>query len=172
MKGWVKSMTMLVAIVLGSKSDRKIVDESGLIKTLNSMGIECEISYISAHRNPKELVEYVNARRYSVDVFIAAAGMSAALPGAIAAYTGAITPVIGVALPSNEFPNCMDAAISITRMPPGMPVNFTGSGIPGLKNAAISAAQILAVGSEEMKARLNKYITDNTKSAQIRVEDK
>jgi phosphoribosylaminoimidazole carboxylase PurE protein len=163
-------MAALVAIILGSKSDRGIIKESGLINTLESMGIECEISCISAHRNPEELVQYVNAKRNSVDVFIAAAGMSAALPGAIAAYTGALTPVIGVALPSDEFPNCMDAAISITRMPPGVPVNFTGFGVPGLKNAAISAAQIIATNSASTRIALKKYITENTKPAQLCVE--
>ncbi len=159
-----------VAIVLGSESDRKIVDESGLTDTLDVMGIGWEMSYISAHRNSEALMGYVLAGSATVDVFIAAAGMSAALPGAITAICGGITPVIGVPLPSTEFPDCQDAMLSMLRMPPGMPVIVPGIGKSGLKNAAIAAAQILAIGSNDTAGKLCGYMDNTAKPAQQCVE--
>ena len=87
-------MEPYVAIILGSESDRKILDESEMTKDLDAVGIAWEISYISAHRNPRDLEDYVGG--HAITTFIAAAGMSAALPGAIAAITKAVVPVIGV----------------------------------------------------------------------------
>lgn len=156
-----------VAIILGSKSDRDIVDESGLTKVLDAVGIPWEISYISAHRNPRELENYIDG--HAIDVCIAAASMSAALPGAIAAIKR-LVPVIGVPLPSNEFPECQDALLAMVQMPPGMPVLVPGIGKTGLGKAAIAAAQIRAVGSPEASNALDKYLSSNTKKAQLGVD--
>lgn len=160
-------MGSFVAIILGSKSDRSIVDESGLMGVLEILGIPWEISYISAHRNPHDLENYIDS--HAINVCIAAAGMSAALPGAIAAVNR-IVPVIGVPLPSDEFPDCRDALLAMVQMPPGMPVLVPGIKKTGLGKAAIAAAQILAVGSPEVRNALEQYLSSNTKKAQVSVD--
>lgn len=135
-----------VLIVLGSKSDVDVGKKAASV--LDDFGIDHKMVVASAHRTPdhlKELVTNSDAR-----VFIAVAGLSAALPGTIAAYT--IKPVIGV--PVSGKIN-LDAVLSVVQMPPGVPVAAVG--LDRGDNAALLAAQILALGDEELTARLQEH---------------
>lgn len=166
-------MDAFVSVILGSESDRQIVDDSGMLKVFDEVGIEYEMSYISAHRNPKELGEYVRRVLGKAKVFICAASMAAALPGAVAAETGGDIPVIGVPLPSREYPDGMDAVLAMLRMPPGRPVLVVGPGKAGLKNAALAACQIMVNTRDVPIDRAHEFYTyqDQTnKPAQIRVD--
>lgn len=125
---------MSVQIVLGSKSDMKVAEKA--TDVLKELGIKYRISIASAHRTP-ELVEKLVAEA-DAEVFVAIAGLSAALPGAIAARTN--RPVIGV--PVSGALN-LDAILSVVQMPPGIPVAAVG--LDRGDNAAILAAQILAL---------------------------
>lgn len=138
--------TVLVAIILGSESDRAIFDESKMAEILGWFEVSYEGSYISAHRNLLELEAYCeDVVRRGAQLFIAAASMAAALPGTITAILAAkriIRPVIGVPLPTPEFPDAHDATLSMLRMPPGMPVATCGIGKAGFRNAAVLASDI------------------------------
>lgn len=156
-----------VVIILGSKSDRQIVEESGMLDILNESGVDWELSVISAHRNPKELANYCREKVDEAFVFIGVASMSAALPGSIAAYTQGKKLVIGVPLPSPEFPDAMDALLSMVRMPSGRPVAVVGIGKAGLRNAAILACQVIALGDSEMGDRFFQMMDKTNPPAQI-----
>lgn len=122
-----------VAIVMGSSSDMSIAEKAST--TLEELGVAHEVRVISAHRNPDELDEYI--RSSDALLFIAMAGLSAALPGAIAARTR--KPVIGV--PVSTALGGLDALLSIAQMPPGVPVACVG--IDNGVNAARLAVRIL-----------------------------
>lgn len=154
-----------VEIVIGSKSDAELVAGSKMFSVFDSCEVFWRLSIISAHRHPDSLKEFIGQTLMFTDIYIAAAGMSAALPGAIAALT--LKPVIGVALPSEEFPNCLDSLLAITRMPPGVPVAFAGMGNAGLRNAAILACQILGLTNSRIVERLRQYQSDNAKLSEI-----
>ena len=132
----------LVGILIGSESDREHVDAA--VEELNDRGISHELRVLSAHRDPRGVAEYGStAALRGVRVIIAAAGMSAALPGAVAAYTE--LPVIGVPLLSSKTAaGGLDAILAIVQMPPGVPVACVS--LNGARNAAILAAKILAQG--------------------------
>lgn len=132
----------LVGILIGSESDRDSMDPA--IEELNERGISHELRVLSAHRDPRGVAEYAStAALRGVRVIIAAAGMSAALPGAVAAYTD--LPVIGVPLVSSRTAaGGLDAILAIVQMPPGVPVACVS--LNGAKNAAILAAKILGQG--------------------------
>jgi phosphoribosylaminoimidazole carboxylase PurE protein len=132
----------LVGIVIGSESDREAMEPA--IEELNARGISNELRVLSAHRDPRGVAEYAStAALRGVRVIIAGAGMSAALPGVVAAYTE--LPVIGVPLVSSKsVMGGLDALLSIAQMPPGVPVACVS--VNGAKNAAILAAKILAQG--------------------------
>jgi len=157
-----------VALIVGSESDKKIVRESGILDIFSQCGVNLEFSIISAHRNPEELAQYcAEALTRGIKIFIGAAGMAAHLPGAISAYIKQSCPVIGVALPSPEYPDAQDALLSMVRMPPGCPVAVAGIGKAGLKNAAILACQILSSTDEEIKNKLQAYMDTTKKNPQI-----
>jgi len=142
-----------VAIVMGSKTDRDIVKPA--IDILQQLGIDYEVSIISAHRNPEKLREYgLKAEERGFEVIIAAAGGAAHLPGILAGWT--TLPVIGVPLPTSELKG-IDALLSIAQMPAGVPVACVGIGISGAKNAALLTAQILGIKHEEVKEAYRKY---------------
>ncbi|MDV3277585.1 MAG: 5-(carboxyamino)imidazole ribonucleotide mutase [Nitrososphaerales archaeon] len=138
--------TPSVAIIAGSKSDRAITDD--VSKALTELDINHEVRFISAHRNPKRLREYME--QSAADVFIAVAGLSAHLPGVMASMT--TKPVIGV--PVNVKINGLDSLLSIVQMPPGVPVGCVG--IDNGRNAGILAAEILALGDPALGERLSK----------------
>lgn len=149
-----------VAVIMGSVSDAEIV--SHCTKQLKTLGVSFELKVLSAHRTPKELDQYVaEADAKGIKVFIAAAGMSAALAGAIASRT--IKPVIGIAIPSGPLAG-IDALISTVQMPPGVPVGCTGIGKAGAKNAAILAAEILGISDTRIEKRLEDHRTEQTQA--------
>jgi 5-(carboxyamino)imidazole ribonucleotide mutase len=128
-----------VGIVMGSKSDLEMMEKAA--RELEERGILHELRVMSAHREPDVVAEYAkNAHMRGLRVIIAGAGISAALPGAVAAHTD--LPVIGVPLSSRlTAAGGLDAILSIVQMPPGVPVACVGLDNP--RNAAILAAQIL-----------------------------
>jgi phosphoribosylaminoimidazole carboxylase PurE protein len=130
----------LVGIVMGSKSDLPAMEAAE--KELGERGIRCEVRVMSAHRQPEMVAEYAkNARMRGLKVIIAGAGLSAALPGVVAAHTE--LPVIGVPLTSRtSVAGGLDALLSISQMPPGVPVACVG--VDSARNAAVLAARILA----------------------------
>jgi 5-(carboxyamino)imidazole ribonucleotide mutase len=137
---------MSVQIVLGSKSDMKVAEKA--IAVLRELGIKYKLSIASAHRTP-ELVDKLVAEA-DAEVFIAIAGLSAALPGVIAART--IKPVIGV--PVSGALN-LDAILSVVQMPPGVPV--AGVGLDRGENAALLAAAMLALKDIKIRKALSNY---------------
>ncbi|TMK66346.1 MAG: 5-(carboxyamino)imidazole ribonucleotide mutase [Actinobacteria bacterium] len=132
----------LVGILIGSESDREAMEPA--IDELNDRGISNELRILSAHRDPRGVAEYAStAALRGVRVIIAGAGMAAALPGVVAAYTE--LPVIGVPLISSKtVAGGLDAILSIVQMPPGVPVACVS--VNGSRNAAILAARILGLG--------------------------
>lgn len=143
----------MVLILIGSESDRKYIDNT--IKILDDFGIKYDLKVTSAHRSPEKTRRIVtNAEKSGVEVLIAAAGFSAALPGTVAAYT--TLPVIGVPLPTSNL-NGIDSLYSIVQMPKGVPVAAMAIGEAGCANAAIFAAEILAVKYPYIKKKLVKY---------------
>jgi len=137
---------MSVQIVLGSKSDMKVAEKA--IEVLKELGVKYKVNIASAHRTP-DLVEKIVAES-EADVFIAIAGLSAALPGVIAART--TKPVIGV--PVSGAVN-LDSILSVVQMPPGIPV--AGVGLDRGENAALLAAQILALKDERVAKAILQY---------------
>ena len=140
-----------VGIVMGSDSDLKVMSKAAAM--LEELGVDYEMTIISAHREPDELIEWTrSAEGRGMKVMIAGAGMAAALPGMCAALF--TLPVIGVPL-SGKSLDGMDAVFSIMQMPPGVPVATVA--IDGAKNAAILAAKILATSDEALLAKLKEY---------------
>ncbi|MBQ2084019.1 MAG: 5-(carboxyamino)imidazole ribonucleotide mutase [Firmicutes bacterium] len=137
-----------VAIIMGSDSDLPVVKKgTDLLKTLE---IPFEVHVYSAHRTPDQVRDFVaSAKANGFGVIIAAAGMAAHLAGVIAA--GTTLPVIGIPCKSSVLDG-MDALLSTVMMPPGIPVATVA--IDGGANAALLAAEILALGDEELAARL------------------
>jgi phosphoribosylaminoimidazole carboxylase PurE protein len=130
----------LVGILIGSESDREAI--SAAVKELDERGIANELNVLSAHRDPHGVADYATkAQSRGIRVLIAGAGMAAALPGVVAAYSD--LPVIGVPLQSSKsVGGGLDALLSIVQMPPGVPVACVS--VDGARNAAILAARILA----------------------------
>jgi phosphoribosylaminoimidazole carboxylase PurE protein len=128
-----------VGIVMGSKSDLPTMEAAE--KELTERGIRCETRVMSAHREPDKVADYAgNARMRGLRVIIAGAGLSAALPGVVAAHSD--LPVIGVPLTSRtSVAGGLDALLSVAQMPPGVPVACVG--IDNARNAAVLAARIL-----------------------------
>lgn len=145
----------IVGVVMGSDSDLDAMKRC--IKQLGEFGIACEVRIISAHRTPATAHEYAaTAIERGLKVIIAAAGMSAALGGVLAANT--TLPVIGVPMASGPLAG-VDAALSTMQMPPGIPVGCMSIGKAGATNAAIYAAQVLALSDDEMASRLDAFKT-------------
>ena len=130
-----------VGIVMGSKSDMPVMEKAAA--ELEERGIRHETRVMSAHREPDTVAEYArNARMRGLRVIIAGAGLSAALPGVVAAHTD--LPVIGVPLTSKtSVAGGLDALLAVTQMPPGVPVASVG--VDNAKNAAVLAARILSL---------------------------
>jgi len=136
----------MIQIVIGSKSDMEVAEKA--IKMLRKFDVEYDLKIASAHRTP-ELVKKI-VEESKADVFIGIAGLSAALPGAIAAHTK--KPVIGV--PVSGKVN-LDSILSIVQMPPGIPVAAVG--LDRGDNAALLAVQILALKDEKLAKKLDDF---------------
>ena len=156
-----------VAVIMGSDSDLPIV--KGCIKTLKEFGIPVEVHVMSAHRTPAAAAAFAqNAAADDFGVIIAAAGKAAHLAGALAAQT--YLPVIGIPVKSSTLDG-LDALLSTVQMPSGIPVATVA--IDGAENAAILAAQILAVYDEaiadKLRAMKNK-MADSVKQKDIKIQ--
>lgn len=146
--------TPLVSIIMGSKSDWGIMEEASLM--LDKLTIPHEARALSAHRTPDALFDYLkSAEQRGVEIFIAAAGGAAHLPGVVAAKT--IIPVLGVPMPSSTFTNGLDALLSIVQMPAGIPVGTLAVGKAGAVNAALLAASILGNKYSEYREAVRKH---------------
>ena len=142
-----------VAIVLGSDSDYPVIQD--MIRILSDFQIPYEITVSSAHRSPDRTHRYaVTLEDRGVQVVIACAGAAAHLAGVLASHT--ILPVIGVPIDSSPLKG-MDALLSTSMMPAGVPVATMGIGKAGASNAAVLAAQILARGDADLANRLKEY---------------
>lgn len=139
-----------VAVLMGSKSDLPVIEKT--LKVLKSLEIPFEVKITSAHRTPATTHTYVkDAEERGCSVFIAAAGLAAHLAGTIAGLT--LKPVIGIPLNAGPL-NGMDALLSTVQMPGGIPVATVAVGDAGAKNAGYLAAQILALGDNELAERI------------------
>jgi 5-(carboxyamino)imidazole ribonucleotide mutase len=144
-----------VFIIMGSKSDLPVVEKATAI--LGKLGIDFGVAVASAHRTPRRVEELVKGS--DAKVFIAVAGMSAALPGVMASFT--TKPVIGVPVSGKM---TLDALLSVVQMPPGIPVAAVG--LDRGDNAAILAAEILAVGDVSLVAKLASYRDEMAKKVE------
>lgn len=142
-----------VGVVMGSDSDLPLLEDT--FKTLKKFGIPYEGHVISAHRNPLKLHQWAETLiPNGFGVMIAAAGGAAHLPGVLASLT--TLPVIGIPVPTGPLSG-VDSLYSIVQMPSGIPVATVGAGLGGAVNAAILAAQILALSDESLAKKLIAY---------------
>ena len=141
-------MSPSVGILVGSKSDLPVMEKC--TRRLEDLGIDFELGVRSAHRNPEDVAEYVaSAPERGIKVFICAAGMAAHLAGAVAARTN--LPVIGIPIAAGTLGG-FDALLATVQMPSGVPVATVA--VNGAANAAVLAAQILALSDPELAEKL------------------
>ena len=164
MKKIKKNNSIIVSIVMGSKSDWPTMKYAANI--LKSLKIKYETKIVSAHRTPKRMFEYsINATNNNIGVIIAGAGGSAHLPGMIASLT--TVPVIGVPIESKKLKG-LDSLLSIVQMPKGIPVGTVAIGKNGAVNAALLSASILAIHNTKINNEIKKYRNRQTKSVNLR----
>jgi len=158
-----------VLILMGSDSDAPVMDAATTV--LTELGISWEMTVASAHRSPARVMKLVDeAPGRGVRVFIVGAGAAAHLAGVVAAHTA--LPVIGVPIDSSALKG-LDALLSTVQMPPGVPVATVSIGKPGATNAAVLAAQMLALADEGLAARFGKYkagLADKVEKAAAKVQ--
>jgi 5-(carboxyamino)imidazole ribonucleotide mutase len=143
----------LVGVVMGSKSDYEVLKPA--VDVLNEFSISHEVRIVSAHRTPDWLFEYAeSAEGRGLRVIIAGAGGAAHLPGMLAAKT--LVPILGVPVPATML-NGIDSLLSIVQMPRGVPVGTLAIGKPGAANAALFAAEILALQDQDLRERLRAW---------------
>lgn len=149
-----------VAICMGSQSDWPTMEEAA--KILEMLDVPYEAKIISAHRTPDRLATFArHAADQGFGVIVAGAGGAAHLPGMLASHTN--LPVLGVPVESKALSG-MDSLLSIVQMPAGVPVGTLAIGVPGARNAALMAAQILALGDNALSARLGSWRQAQTDS--------
>jgi phosphoribosylaminoimidazole carboxylase PurE protein len=145
--------TPLVGVVMGSSSDKGVMDEC--VSTLKELVIPFEVTVSSAHRSPDRTRDYaVKARERGIEIIIAGAGWAAHLAGVLASHT--TLPIIGVPIDSSPLKG-IDALLSTVQMPPGVPVATMSVGKGGAVNAAVFAAQILALKYPDIATSLEGY---------------
>lgn len=145
-------MTKSVGIIMGSKSDLPVME--GAQRVLQELGVECEMTVVSAHRTPDRMVDYARgAADRGVGVIVAGAGGAAHLPGMTASLTP--LPVIGVPIKSRNSIDGWDSVLSILQMPSGVPVATVA--LDGGTNAGILAAQILGATDDALRARIAAF---------------
>jgi 5-(carboxyamino)imidazole ribonucleotide mutase len=143
----------VVGVIMGSKSDWEVLSEACAV--LDELGVPYEAEVMSAHRTPDRVLAYAaSAEGRGLQVVIAGAGGAAALPGLVAAKTH--VPVLGVPVASPLLGG-LDSLLSMVQMPKGVPVGTLGIGKPGAANAAILAAEIVALGNAGVRERLRAY---------------
>ena len=164
MKKSIKNSSIIVSIVMGSKSDWPTMKHAANI--LKKLKIKFETKIVSAHRTPKRMFDYsMNAKNNNIGVIIAGAGGSAHLPGMIASLTS--IPVIGVPIESKKLKG-LDSLLSIVQMPTGIPVGTVAIGKNGAINAALLSASILAIHNTKINNQIRKYRNRQTKSVKLR----
>jgi phosphoribosylaminoimidazole carboxylase PurE protein len=142
-----------VLLLVGSKSDLEVMQRA--VSVLQELQVGTSLEVTSAHRQPDRTKELAStAREQGFGVIICGAGLSAALPGVVAAYTD--LPVLGVPLVASELGG-LDALLAISQMPKGVPVGCLAIGSHGATNSALLAARILALSDDELKERLTQY---------------
>ena len=151
---------MKVAVIMGSDSDWRVMKSA--VDTLKNFGVDVEVTVASAHRTPQKVHDFV--RNSDAQIFIAAAGMAAHLAGVTASLT--TKPVIGVPISSEPFKG-LDSLLSTVQMPGGVPVATMA--INGAKNAAIFAAQILALQDDALAKKITAY--REQMAAEVEVKD-
>ncbi|HMU32752.1 MAG TPA: 5-(carboxyamino)imidazole ribonucleotide mutase [Pyrinomonadaceae bacterium] len=150
----------LVSIIMGSKSDWPTMEQASLV--LTEFGVEHETKIVSAHRTPDLLFDFAkSAESRGIEVIIAGAGGAAHLPGMCASQT--VLPVLGVPVESKALKG-MDSLLSIVQMPAGIPVGTLAIGPSGAKNAALLAVAILANSRPELRKKLHKFRSRQTKT--------
>ena len=158
-----------VQILMGSGSDAGVM--ANTVRTLRDLGITCDITVASAHRSPDRVRRVMEeAVTRGVKVFVVGAGAAAHLAGVVAAHTA--SPVIGVPIDSSPLGG-FDALLATVQMPPGIPVATVAVGKAGATNAAVLAAQILAVGDPAVGTRLDDYrrgLTEKVERAAAELE--
>ena len=155
---------MEVAIIMGSDSDWAVMKSAA--ELLQKFGVGIEVTVASAHRTPDKVREFVkDCDAQDVKVFMAAAGCAAHLAGVVASYT--TKPVIGVPVNSEPLKG-LDALFSTVQMPSGVPVATMA--INGAKNAAIFAAEILALSNGDVKQKLDEYRADMVKEVEKKAD--
>ena len=148
-----------VAIMMGSKSDMPIMENT--IDTLKKFGVGSEVKVLSAHRTPKQTMEFTSkAREKGFKVIIAAAGGAAHLAGVVAAHT--TLPVIGVPIETKSLGG-VDSLFSTVQMPAGIPVGCMAIGKAGAVNAALLAVEILGVTDKKIEKKLTQHKKDMAK---------
>ena len=156
----------LVAIIMGSESDLKIMKAAAFV--MEQYEIPYEIKVVSAHRTPERMYEYAkNAQKRNIEVIIAGAGGAAHLPGMVASLTS--LPVIGVPVKLKELDG-LDSLMSIVQMPGGIPVATVG--INNAKNAGLLAARILGVKYDDIRQKLESNATAVSEKMIFDLEDK
>jgi len=152
-----------VSIIMGSKSDYEVMNECA--KTLQKFGVAYEMVISSAHRSPERTKNYIKeAEKKGAQLFIAAAGMAAHLAGVVAATTS--KPVLGVPMESGPMRG-EDALYSTVMMPSGMPVGTLAIGKAGAVNAAFLAVQIMALGDDELRIKLQEDRISKAKKVEL-----
>ena len=143
----------LLGLVMDSASDEPIVQ--GAMDTLDQLQVDYEVRVMSAHRNPEKVRDYaLTARERGIEVFISAAGGSAALGGVLAAWS--TIPVIGIPLASSDLKG-IDALMGTVQMPLGVPVACMAVGPSGAQNAALFAAQVLGIKHKDIREAFENY---------------
>ena len=155
-----------VGIIMGSDSDLPVMQPAA--DFLSDMGIDFEMTVVSAHRTPDRMFEYARAARANgINVIIAGAGGAAHLPGMVASLT--TLPVIGVPVKSSNSIDGWDSILSILQMPNGIPVATVA--LNGAKNAGILSASIIGAFNEEVAKKMERYKNDMVKAVLIKAKN-
>ncbi|AGA77158.1 5-(carboxyamino)imidazole ribonucleotide mutase [Echinicola vietnamensis] len=163
-------MSKQVGIIMGSKSDLPIMSEAA--KALEELGVQYELTIVSAHRTPRRMIDYAeSARQRGIKVIIAGAGGAAHLPGMVASLTS--LPVIGVPIKSSNSIDGWDSILSILQMPAGIPVATVA--LNGAKNAGILAASMVgaydakvAENMENFKKELREKVEETARDVELK----
>ncbi|AZQ64446.1 5-(carboxyamino)imidazole ribonucleotide mutase [Flammeovirga pectinis] len=146
---------MKVGIIMGSQSDLKVMSEAAQV--LEELGVEYELTVVSAHRTPERMFDYAtSAKQRGLAAIVAGAGGAAHLPGMVASMTS--IPVIGVPVKSRNSIDGWDSILSILQMPSGVPVATVA--LDGAKNAGILAAKIVGVTDQKVSDNVEKFMQD------------
>lgn len=154
-----------VSIIMGSDSDLPVMNQAK--EVLEQLGVELELTIVSAHRTPQRLYDFAeNAHKRGIEVVIAGAGGAAHLPGMVAAISP--LPVIGVPVKSSNSIDGWDSVLSILQMPGGVPVATVA--LNGAKNAGILAAQIISVQDSAVRDRIISYKKELTEAVEEKIK--